>query len=70
VIRELVENFGGRRFIATVGAGVVTSALQWFGKLDAAGSTYAMVIIGTVGAYITGNTAQKWREAGSKPEAQ
>lgn len=58
-----MENVGGRRFIATVGAGVVTSMLQWFGKLDPAGSTYAMVIIATVGAYITGNTAQKWREA-------
>lgn len=68
-MRQLIENIGGRRFLMTVGAGVVTALLQWFGKLDAAGSTYAMVVIGTVGAYITGNTAQKWREAGSKPEA-
>ena len=59
-----MENIGGRRFIATVGAGVVTSALQWFGKLDPAGTTYAMVIIGTVGAYITGNTLQKVKTPG------
>jgi hypothetical protein len=69
-MRGLLENLGGRRFLITVGGGVVTSLLQWFGKLDPAGATYAMVIIGTVGAYITGNTAQKWREAGAKPDGQ
>ena len=66
-MRQLIENVGGRRFIATVGAGVVTSILQWFGKLDPAGTTYAMVILGTVGVFITGNTAQKVMS--SKPEA-
>jgi hypothetical protein len=54
-----MENVGGRRFVVTVGAGVMTSLLQYLGKLDPAGSTYAMVIIGTVGAYIAGNTTQK-----------
>lgn len=58
-MRQLIENVGGRRFIATLGAGVVTSCLQWFGKLDPGGTTYAMVIIATVGAFITGNTTQK-----------
>lgn len=67
-MRQVIEQAGGRRFIATVGAGVVTSALQWFGKLDPAGTTYAAVILGTVGAFIAGNTAQKWREASGKPE--
>ena len=65
----MLEQVGGRRFIATVGAGVVTSLLQWFGKLDPSGTTYAMVILGTVGAFITGNTAQKWREADVKARA-
>jgi hypothetical protein len=55
--------------LVTVGAGVMTSFLQYLGKLDPAGSTYALVIIGTVGAYITGNTAQKWRESGKAPDA-
>jgi|TARA_R110000868_G_scaffold25246_2_gene98508 hypothetical protein len=56
-----LEAFGGRRFIATIGAGVATTGLQWFGKLDPAGTTYALVVIATVAAYITGNTAQKVR---------
>lgn len=47
---------GGRRFFLTMGAGMTTSALQWFGKLDPAGSTYALVIAATVGAYIAGGT--------------
>ena len=47
---------GGRRFVITMGAGIMTTALQWFGKLDPSGSTYALVIAATVGAYITGGT--------------
>lgn len=57
-----IETFGGRRFLMTIGAGAVTSMLQWFGKLDPAGSAYSMVTIATVAAYITGNTAQKIKE--------
>ena len=46
--------FGGRRFVMAMGAGFMTTALQWCGKLDPSGTTYAMVILGTVGSYITG----------------
>ena len=58
-VRDMIETSGGRRFLLSVGSGVATTILQWYGKLDSAGTTYAMVIIGTVAAYITGNTAQK-----------
>lgn len=49
---------GGTKFLLSVGSSAVTSLLQAFGKLDAAGTTYAMVIVGTVGAYIAGNVTQ------------
>ncbi|MDI4633280.1 hypothetical protein J7U46_09500 [Pelomonas sp. V22] len=56
------DTIGGRRFLLTVGCGAVTSALQFMGKLDPAGTTYAAVIIGTVGAYVAGNTVQKIKQ--------
>lgn len=46
-----------RRFVLTMGCGVVTTILCWFGKID--GNTYALVILGTVGAYITAGTVEK-----------
>lgn len=67
MIRTAIESSGGRRFVIALGAGVMTTVLQFFGKLDPAGSTYAMVIIATVAAYITGNTAQKVK--GGTPDA-
>lgn len=58
-LRDVLAGSGGRRFMMAMGAGMTTTVLQWFGKIDPAGNTYAMVIIATVAAYITGNTAQK-----------
>lgn len=53
-----LRTLGGRRFLLALGAGVMTTVLQWFGKLDAAGTTYAIVIGSTVAAFITGNVAE------------
>jgi hypothetical protein len=48
---------GGRRFILTIGAGLVTSVLVWYGKITP--EVYRDVIIGTVGIFIAGTTIQK-----------
>lgn len=55
----IFDKLGGRRFVMAMGAGIATTLLQYMGKLDPAGSTYAVVIVGTVGAFIAGNTYQK-----------
>lgn len=63
-----LQRVGGRRFLLVLGCGIVTSLLQYFGKLDPAGSTYALVIGSTVGAYIAGNVAEGRRAAtGAQP---
>ena len=53
-----LSRFGGRRFLLTLGCGVVTSLLVWFDKIS--DGVYSAVIIATVAAYITGGTAQKF----------
>lgn len=50
---------GGRRFVATMVGGAGTFALCWGGHID--GTAYQWTTIGLLGAYITGNTAQKIR---------
>lgn len=50
---------GGRTFMLTVGCGLVTTALTWFGKID--GGTYATVVLGTVGAFIAANAVQAFK---------
>lgn len=52
-----IQQYGGRRFILSVGCGAITSLLLAFGFLS--DSSYTQIIIATVGAYIAGNTAQK-----------
>jgi hypothetical protein len=49
-----------RKFIITLGCSIMTTVLIWFGKIDP--STYSLVILGTVGAYITGNIMTKSKE--------
>jgi hypothetical protein len=49
-----LTTLGGRKFILSIGCGIVSSLLLWFGKLDA--NNYTMLIGFTIGAYITGGT--------------
>lgn len=60
---NLLEAAGGRRFVISVMAGVSSTVLQWYGKLDPAGTSYVMLIGATIGAYIGGNTLQKIKGA-------
>lgn len=53
-----LRTLGGTKFLLSVGSGLATTLLQAFGKLDANGSTYALVIGVTVGAFIAGNVTQ------------
>lgn len=62
-----IATFGGRRFLLTVGCGIVTSYLLWAGKLDS--GSYTAIILGTVGAYIGANTFQKVKSNVSDPTA-
>ena len=62
-----IETVGGRRFVLTLGCGMATTLLQYMGKLDPVGSTYQVVILGTVGAFILGRTYQAVK--GAAPEA-
>lgn len=49
--------YGGRRFVMCMGAGMVFTALLVGAYIDQ--HVYQFLIISTIGAYITGNTAQK-----------
>lgn len=66
-LRDSIEQLGGRRFLLCVMTGAATVTLAAAERID--GATYALVMIGVVGAYITGNTAQKIKAPGASDAA-
>jgi len=61
MIYKFVESAGGRRFLLALIANVITAILVLVDKID--DTTYATVIIATVGAYIAGNTVEKLKSS-------
>lgn len=57
-ITALREALGGRRYLMTIGAGVVNTLLVVHGHIPA--SVYESLITLTVGFYIAGNGAQRF----------
>jgi len=55
-----IVRLGGRRFVLAVLAQLAGAVLVWRGHID--GAIYVTLILGTVGAYITGNTVQRVKE--------
>ena len=67
--REAVKDrFGGRRFLLAGFAGLMTGILQWYGKLDIAGTAYGLTVGATVGAYIAGNVLERKNEGASNDQ--
>lgn len=56
-IKAYREAIGGRRFIMVMGAGVVTSALVFCGKIDV--GAYVTLQLATIGAYVAANTTER-----------
>lgn len=63
-----LERFGGRRFILALISGAGTWALCMSGRID--GNAYMLTTLGIVGAYITGNVAQRKAEAKQNTQGQ
>lgn len=57
----IFESIGGRRFFLTCTTQAISSALLWYAKLTP--DAYSLIILGTVAAYIAGNTTQKVKGA-------
>jgi uncharacterized membrane protein YeaQ/YmgE (transglycosylase-associated protein family) len=52
-----ILSYFSRKLALVIGCGIVCSALVWYGKLTS--DAFALIIVGTVGAYIAGNVVQK-----------
>jgi hypothetical protein len=57
---NILDYFGGSRAAITLGCGIATTILCFFGKIT--GDVYAAVTIATVAAYITGRTTESIKQ--------
>jgi hypothetical protein len=64
----ILQTYGGRRFILTVGSGLLNVVLVACGLIS--DQVYATVTIATVAAYIAGNTAQKVANGKTQKESE
>lgn len=63
IIRNSITSSGGRRFLLSVGCGIVCTFLVWFGKITP--EIFRDVVIACVASYIIGNTYQKIKSSHS-----
>lgn len=63
-LRSWIAAAGGRRFLMTIGAGLVHTGLMCFGVISE--QTYLTLTLSTVAVYIGANTTQKVMEIRSK----
>lgn len=61
------ELIGGKRFVLCILVWMQTGLLQWWTKLDPAGMAYTAVMVGTVGAFITGVVLEKKHDKQPQP---
>jgi len=57
---NILDYFGGSRAAITLGCGIATTLLCYFGKVS--GEVYATVTIATVAAYIGGRTTESIKQ--------
>lgn len=53
------RDYASRRFLLACAVLIVSTVLQWLGKLDSGGSAYMLIVVGVVGAFVTGDTMEK-----------
>lgn len=53
------RDYASRRFILSCACLTVATILQLLGKLDPSGNSYMLIVVGVVGAYVTGDTMEK-----------
>ena len=53
------RDYASRRFLLACAVLIVATVLQILGKLDPSGNSYMLIVVGVVGAFITGDTMEK-----------